>query len=96
MMKIVIKSNFVIPGLEDKEWVDIDRPQMTLREFLGELSARSPDPLHYVEPGADRIDPDDWGVYINDCPYQDVKEGLERPLKDGDVVTINIQAQGGG
>lgn len=95
-MKIYIKSNFVVPGIEDKDWIDMDQPKMTLREFLEALAELSPDPLVYVEPGADRLDPDDWEVDINDAPYQDFIEGLEYPLRDQDVLTIRILAQGGG
>jgi hypothetical protein len=95
-MKIFIKSNFVVPGLEEKEWIEMDRPEITLREFLEALAERSPDPLIYVEPGADRLDPDDWEIDINDVPYQDFDEGLENSLRDRDVLTIRVLAQGGG
>ena len=95
-MKIFLKSNFVIPGLEQKEWIELEPSEMTLREFLEELAKLSPDPLVYVEPGAERLDPDDWEVDINDVPYQDFHEGLENPIKDGDVLTIKVLAQGGG
>lgn len=95
-MKIYIKSNFVVPGIEEKEWIEIDRTKITLREFLETLAERSPDPLIYVEPGADRLDPDDWEVDINNVPYQDFIEGLEYPLRDQDILTIRILAQGGG
>jgi hypothetical protein len=95
-MKITIKSNFVVPGLEDEESLDLRDAQITLKDFFEELSSRSPDPLEYIEPGADRLDPDDWEVEINDIPYQDFDEGLEKMLKDGDTVTIRVLAQGGG
>ena len=95
-MKIYIKSNFVVPGIEEKEWIEMDRAGITLREFLETLAERSPDPLVYVEPGADRLDPDDWEVDINNVPYQDFIEGLEYPLRDQDILTIRILAQGGG
>jgi hypothetical protein len=95
-MKIYIKSNFVVPGIEDKEWIEMDCQEMPLREFLEALAELSPDPLVYVEPGAGRLDPDDWEADINDVPYQDFIEGLEYPLRDGDVLTIRILAQGGG
>jgi hypothetical protein len=49
-----------------------------------------------VVPGADRLDPDDWEVEINDVPYQDFEEGLEKSLNDEDKVTIRVLAQGGG
>ncbi|MFH1490439.1 MAG: hypothetical protein ABII06_16145 [Pseudomonadota bacterium] len=95
-MKVMIKSNFIVPGLEEGEFLEIDRPEMTLRECLEELARRSPDPLEYVEPGADRLDPDDWEADINDRPYQNTAGGLETVLVDGDTVTIRILAQGGG
>jgi hypothetical protein len=95
-MKIYIKSNFVVPGIEEKEWIEMDRTGITLREFLETLAERSPDPLVYVEPGADRLDPDDWEVDINNVPYQDFIEGLEYLLRDQDTLTIRILAQGGG
>lgn len=95
-MKILTQSNFVIPGLEGEESLELSGLEITLGDFFKELSKRSPDPLEYVEPGADRLDPDDWEVDINDIPYQDYEEGLEKTLKDGDRVTIRIMAQGGG
>ena len=95
-MKILTKSNFVIPGLEGEESLELSGSEINLRDFFKELSKRSPDPLEYVEPGADRLDPDDWEVDINDIPYQDFEEGLEKTLKHGDRVTIRIMAQGGG
>ena len=67
-----------------------------MRGFLEKLARLSPDPLEYVEQGADRIDPDDWEVEINNIPYQNFEDGLEHILKDGDRVTIRILAQGGG
>lgn len=95
-MKIMLKSNFVIPGLEDEEGLELNGSEVTLRRFLEYLSKLSPDLLEYVEPGADRLDPDDWEVEINDIAYQDFEEGLEKCLNDGDTVTIRILAQGGG
>ena len=85
-----------MPGLENKESVDFERPPMTLREFLEELSEMSPTPIEYVRPGAELLDPDDWEVDINGLPYQKCDRELETPLKDGDMVTIRIMALGGG
>lgn len=95
-MKLYIKSNFFVPGLEQAETVDLDRPRMTLREFLEELSMRAPTPIEYVRPGAETLDPDDWEVDINDIPYQRCGDGLRTVLKDGDTITIRIMAFGGG
>jgi hypothetical protein len=95
-MKIMIKSNFMIPGIEDEESFELSGSRVTVREFLENLSKLSPDPLDYVAPGADRLDPDDWEVEINDVLYQDFEEGIEKYLNDGDTVTIRVLAQGGG
>ena len=95
-MKIQLKSNFVVPGLENKDSVESNRSKMTLREFLEELSTLSPDPLKYVEPGTDRLNPDDWEADINGIPYQKHARGLETLIRDGDAVTLRILAQGGG
>ena len=95
-MKINIKSNFILPGLEDQESLELDRPLLTLREFLDELSRRAPIRVEYVRPGAKTLDPDEWEIDINAIPYQKCREGLETLLKDGDTVTIKILALGGG
>ncbi len=95
-MKIYLKSNFSIPGLEDRESIDFDRSQITLRELLEELSARAPNPVEYVRPGAKALDPYEWEVDINGTPYQDHGSGLETLLKNGDTVTIRIIPLGGG
>jgi molybdopterin converting factor small subunit len=96
MMRVSIKSNFIVPGLEDQEGIDLDRATITLREFLKELSERSPTRVEYVRSGAQAINPDEWEIKINDTPYQQWSAGLETPLKDGDTVTIIIIPLGGG
>jgi len=95
-MKIYVKSNFVVPGLDNGEFVDLDQPQMSLKEFLEELSKRATTRVEYVRPGAQAINPDEWEIRINDIPYQQWSAGLETPLKDGDTVTIIIIPLGGG
>ncbi len=95
-MKIFIDSNFVVPGLEDREGLEINQSEITLREFLEKLSSMSPDRVEYVEPGAQALDPYDWEVEINCLPCQDYEARLEHPIKDGDNVTIRIVALGGG
>jgi len=95
-MKIYIKSNFVVPGLVNGEFLDLDQSQLTLREFLQELSEGAPTRVEYVAPGANALDPDEWEVDINGIPYQRCSNGLETLLKDGDTVTIRILALGGG
>jgi len=95
-MKIHIRSNFFIPGLEKEESVHFDRSSITLRQFLEELSKKAPTPIEYVRPGDRTLNPDDWQVEINQVPYQGCRDGLETPLRDGDTITINILAMAGG
>ena len=82
-MRIYIKSNFFVPGLGKKDSVELDPSQITLREFLVELSKMSPAAIEYVRPGAELLDPDDWEVDIGGIPYQHCSNGLRTPLKDG-------------
>jgi molybdopterin converting factor small subunit len=95
-MRIWVKSNFVVPGLDNGEFVDLDQSQLTIREFLEELSERAPTRVEYVRPGARTINPDEWEIRINDIPYHQWSEGLETSLRDGDTVTIIIIPLGGG
>ncbi len=95
-MKIYVKSNFVVPGLENGEFVDLDRSRLTIREFLEELSERSPTRVEYIRSGTQTINPDEWEIRINDTPSQQWSAGLETPLKDGDTVMIIIIPLGGG
>jgi hypothetical protein len=95
-MKIYVKSNFVVPGLGNGEFLDLDQSRLTVREFLRELSERAPTRVEYVRPGAKTLDPDEWEVDIDGIPYQRCSDSLETLLKDGDTVTIRILALGGG
>jgi molybdopterin converting factor small subunit len=95
-MRINLRSNFVLPGLEGEESLELDRSGLTLREFLEELSRRAPIRIEYVRPGAGTLDPDEWEVEVNGVSYQSCGAGLETLLKDGDTVTIRILALGGG
>ena len=95
-MKIYVKSNFVVPGLDNGELVDLDQSRLTIREFLEELSERSPTRVEYIRSGTQTINPDEWEIKINDTPYQQWEAGLETPLRDGDTVTVIIIPLGGG
>jgi molybdopterin converting factor small subunit len=96
MMRVNIKSNFIVPGLESQEGIDLERSTITLRELLDELSERGPNRVEYVRSGARTINPDEWEISINDIPYHQWRDGLETSLKDGDTVTIIIVPLGGG
>jgi molybdopterin converting factor small subunit len=95
-MKIYVKSNFVVPGLDSGEFVDLDQKQLTIGEFLKELAERAPTRVEYVCPGTQTINPDEWEIRINDIPYPQWEGGLKTPLRDGDTVTIIIVPLGGG
>ena len=95
-MKIYVKSNFIVPGLVNGEFVDLDQTQLTIREFLSELAEKAPTRVEYVRPGGQTIDPDEWKISINDIPSPQWKNRLETSLKDGDTVTIIIVPLGGG
>jgi len=96
-VRINIKSNFVVPGLEDREYIDISRTEITLRQLLEELQRiAGASPIEYVRPGARALDPDDWEVDINGTAYQKYERELETPVKDGDMVSIRIMSLGGG
>jgi hypothetical protein len=54
------------------------------------------DPLEYVKPGADRLDPDDREVDINDMPYQDFsKERMNRVMGEYSVVGKSVERTDG-
>lgn len=93
-MKIFIQSNFVIPGLDDKEDIEFDTSEIRLRDLLERLSSLSPTRIEYIRNGI--IDPAEWEVEVNGIPYFKCKDGLDTILKDNDRVTIRIMALGGG
>ncbi len=95
-MKIYVKSNFIVPGLDNGESIHLDRTPLTIGEFLEELAERSPTRVEYVRPGTRTINPDEWEIRINDSPFPQWSDGLETPLTDGDTVTIIIIPLGGG
>jgi hypothetical protein len=95
-MRIHVKSNFHVPGIEEKESLDFDGEQMSLRQFLEALSAMAPSAIEYVRPGAGALDKDDWEVDVNGIPYQDQEGALDHLLEDGDTVTVKIMTLCGG
>ena len=95
-MKIEIVSNFVIPGLEDQDGIFMDKPMVTLREVLEELSLRSSGRVTYIKPSTGAVDPMNFLIEVNGLPIQDTKESLEVMLKEGDIVKIQLAPLGGG
>ena len=96
LMKIYVKSNFIIPGLDHGEFVNLNQSQLTIQEFLEEISERLPTRVEFIQPGTQTINPDEWEIRINDIPSPQWSAGLETPLKEGDTVTITIIPLGGG
>ena len=95
-MKIFIKSNFILPGLEKAESVDFDESEMTMRDFFESLSRITSGRIEFIETDSLQINPEDWEIEINGMPYHQYEKGLEHILKDGDTVGIKIMPIGGG
>jgi hypothetical protein len=95
-MKIGIVSNFTIPGLEGENEIYLDRPTMTLRGLLEELSLRSSGRVKFIRPSAEAVHPMDFMIDVNGIPNQGSRDDLALALKDGDVVTIRVLPLGGG
>ena len=89
-MKIEIVSNFVIPGLEDQDGIYMDKPRVTLRELLEELSLRSSGRVEYIKPSTGAVDPMNFLIEVNGLPIQDTRESLEVLLNEGDLSLIHI------
>jgi hypothetical protein len=95
-MKIRFVSRFVIPGLEGEDDIDFDRPTVTLREFLEEISLRSSDRMTFINPCSGSVDSMLFEIEINGIPNEGSRETLETVLKEGDIITINLVPLGGG
>ena len=59
-MKIGIVSNFTLPGLEGENEIYLDRPAITLRGLLEELTLKSSGRVKYIRPSTGAIDPMDF------------------------------------
>jgi hypothetical protein len=95
-MKIKIDSNFVIPGLEGENEILLDRPAITLRELLEELSLRSSGRVRFIRPSTEAVHSMDFTIEVNGLPNQGSREDLDLVLKEGDVVVIKVLPLGGG
>ena len=95
-MKIMIKSNFVLPGLEKMDSLDFDQSEMTLRAFLEKLSRMTTNRLEIIERDTLQVNPEDWGIEINGKPYQVFNKALDHTLQDGDTIDIIIMPICGG
>lgn len=95
-MKIRIDSNFVLPGLERVNEIDLDIPHLNLRMLLEELTLKSSGRVKFFRPTIDFVDPMDFLIEINGVPNSGSKEGLESGLNEGDLITIKLSPLGGG
>jgi hypothetical protein len=95
-MKIRIDSNFIIPGLEGVNEIDLNHTHVDLRIVLEELSLRSSGRVKFIRPLKDFVDHMDFFIEINGLPNPGSKEGLETSLNEGDLVTIKLSPLGGG
>lgn len=95
-MKIRINSNFVIPGFEGKDEMNLKSSKVTLWMVLEELSSKSLGRVKFIRPMMDAVDPMDFTIEINGFPNPGSREALETGLNEGDLITIKLSALGGG
>ena len=95
-VKIRIDSNFVLPGMEGIDEIDLNLPHIKLRKILEELTLRSSGRMKLIRPMTDSVDPMDFLIEVNGLPNPGSKEGLEMGLNEGDLVTIKLSPLGGG
>jgi len=95
-MKIRIDSNFVLPGMEGIDEIDLNLSHIKLRKILEELTLRSSGRVKFIRPMTDFVDPMDFLIEINGLPNSGSKEALEMGLNEGDLVTIKLSPLGGG
>ena len=95
-MKIRIDSNFVLPGMEDVNEIDLRLPHINLRKVLEELTLRSSGRVKLIRPMTDFVDPMDFLIEVNGLPNSGSKEALEMGLSEGDLITIKLSPLGGG
>ncbi len=95
-MNIRIDSNFVIPGLEGVNGIDLNHTHVNLRMVLEELSLRSSGRVRFIHPLKDFVDQRDFLIEINGLSNTGSKEALETKLNDGDAVTVRVLPLGGG
>lgn len=95
-MKIFIASNFVVPGLGDKESVEFSAPRVTLGDLFERLTEMASGRVDYLGPETGQLNTEDYQVEINGRPFEGLREGLGYLLQDGDRVSIYIMPIGGG
>ncbi len=95
-MKVLIDGNFVIPGLEDENGIEISSAEVTLKTVLEELSSKSLRRMNFIDNRTGEIDYLSYHITVNEESSSAIEASLDNPLKDGDRVTIRLQGLCGG
>ena len=95
-MRIKIDSNFVIPGVEGVKEIEMNDPTVTVRTVLKELSARSAGRVYFIHPTTGYVEDMDFKIQVNGLPNDGLKEVIDVPLNEGDLVSIKLLVIGGG
>jgi hypothetical protein len=95
-MKVLIDGNFVIPGLEDKNEIEISSAEVTLKTVLEEISSKSLKRMNFIDNRTGEIDYLSYHITVNEESPSAIEASLDRPLEDGDRVTIRLQGLCGG
>ena len=94
-MKIYLDSNFHLLRSGDLESITFERPEISLKDLLLELSGLSPDSPAFLEHDRTSLMPG-WDVEINGRSFALCPGQMEAVLKDGDKVFIRLELLGGG
>jgi molybdopterin converting factor small subunit len=95
-MKVLIDANFVIPGLEGKNEIEISSAEVTLKTVLEELSSMSSRRMNFIDRWTREIDYLSYHITVNEESPSALEAFSDRPLKDGDRVTIRLLGLCGG
>ena len=92
-MRIRIETTVNMPEAPE----EVEMGPGTLRDLLVRLfvGARLAD--HIIDPATGEIKMEGlFNVALNDVSYHSLREGVETPLQDGDVLTLSMILLGGG
>ncbi|MGD0487306.1 MAG: hypothetical protein ABSB94_08940 [Syntrophorhabdales bacterium] len=92
-MRIRIETTVNMPEVPE----EVEMGPGTLQDLLVRLfvGARLAD--HIIDPATGEIKMEGlFNVALNDVSYHSLREGVETPLQDGDVLTLSMILLGGG
>ncbi len=87
-VRVMLETNFNIMGVFNREQVELQLPDVTLRVLLKDLSRRWERSYDFIDPETGELDPEEYEVLINGTAYKFLPDGLETRLKDEDSITI--------